>query len=327
MPLMSERVIESEVATYRFAASIGIPVPKVLDYAVNAESSHGFGLAYILMEKVKGEALDDGAFLRYDPEIRTKVFTQYASIHAKLADNPLPAVGSLLCPDSPRVGALTSFLTGHPLDFGPFTSARAFWNARIDVLVTEIAAKRMYSRNGYDAYLAALFLREQVDILLPADSPEDTQFYLRHMDDKGDHIMLDDEFNIAAVVDWEFAWVVPRAQALAAPIWVAENILHEPTVPCAAEAQFASILRGAGREDLAALSERGRPYFFMEQCFRSDWTAKDFTELNSDALRTLLGKPMTWDEWKAQALVRYADDPILQALYPRPEHASPARDA
>ena len=65
----------------------------------------------------------------------------------------------------------------------------------------------------------------------------------------------------------------------------------------------------------------------MEQCFRSDWTAKDFTELNSGALRTLLGKSMTWEEWKAQAVLRYADDPILQALAPQTEHASPPPDS
>lgn len=30
-------------------------------------------------------------------------------------------------------------------------------------------------------------------------------FYLKHFDDKGDHILIDEQYNITGIIDWEFA--------------------------------------------------------------------------------------------------------------------------
>lgn len=37
---------------------------------------------------------------------------------------------------------------------------------------------------------------------------DDGPFFLKHMDDKGDHILVDDEYNITGIIDWIYARVV-----------------------------------------------------------------------------------------------------------------------
>jgi aminoglycoside phosphotransferase (APT) family kinase protein len=38
-------------------------------------------------------------------------------------------------------------------------------------------------------------------------------FFLKHVDDHGGHLLLDDEDNITGIIDWQMARVVPRDEA------------------------------------------------------------------------------------------------------------------
>lgn len=38
-------------------------------------------------------------------------------------------------------------------------------------------------------------------------------FFLKHVDDKGDHLLVDEDFNITGIIDWQFACVVPAREA------------------------------------------------------------------------------------------------------------------
>jgi hypothetical protein len=42
---------------------------------------------------------------------------------------------------------------------------------------------------------------------------DDTQFYLRHADDKGDHLLVDDDYNITGIVDSEWAYTDAKPAA------------------------------------------------------------------------------------------------------------------
>lgn len=57
-----------------------------------------------------------------------------------------------------------------------------------------------------DNYLA---FRWRLSALSSLTSPESNEgpFYLKHYDDKGDHILVDDDFNITGIIDREFASV------------------------------------------------------------------------------------------------------------------------
>lgn len=68
-----------------------------------------------------------------------------------------------------------------------------------------------------NAYLVFLFLKSHIQDLIVKPSPvsvETTeQFYVKHVDDKGDHLMVDDELNIIGIIDWQMARVVPASEA------------------------------------------------------------------------------------------------------------------
>ncbi|EED13922.1 hypothetical protein TSTA_101620 [Talaromyces stipitatus ATCC 10500] len=47
---------------------------------------------------------------------------------------------------------------------------------------------------------------------------DDGRFYLRHADNKGDHILVDDEFYITGVLDWEWAHPDVKSSAFNSPV-------------------------------------------------------------------------------------------------------------
>lgn len=49
-------------------------------------------------------------------------------------------------------------------------------------------------------------------------SSNNGDFYLKHADDKGDHILVDEDFNITGIVDWEWAHTAPASHAFNSPI-------------------------------------------------------------------------------------------------------------
>lgn len=46
----------------------------------------------------------------------------------------------------------------------------------------------------------------------------DQNYYLKHADDKGDHILVDEDFNITGIIDREWTYTAPPAHAFNSPI-------------------------------------------------------------------------------------------------------------
>ena len=51
-----------------------------------------------------------------------------------------------------------------------------------------------------DAYLIYRFLLDLVPLVLPLGQNND-KFYFKHVDNKGDHILVDEQFNITGIID------------------------------------------------------------------------------------------------------------------------------
>ena len=49
-----------------------------------------------------------------------------------------------------------------------------------------------------NAYLVFSFLKDKIPHLLTAENPLGDAFYLKHVDDKGGHLMVHDDLNITA---------------------------------------------------------------------------------------------------------------------------------
>lgn len=171
-----------------------------------------------------------------------------------------------------------------------------------------------------DAYWISRNLLDIVPRVLPSVR-HDHGFYLKHADDKGDHILVDEHFNITGIIDWEWASNASPAHAFnshigffpGADFYDSKNTLGDD------EIVFAQLLQGKGRQDLAQFVLDGRlqhRFIFCCGYDLSDWDGflglfrglKDAVGADSD---------LEWDGWRAVVLQRYKDDPGLQTLLTR----------
>lgn len=168
-----------------------------------------------------------------------------------------------------------------------------------------------------DAYLVHRFLIDLVPSVLPSVQ-DDGKFYLKHADDKGDHILVDEHFNITGIIDWEWAHTASPAHAFNSPIgllpvadfYSGKNDLGDD------EIVFARLLEERGRHDLARFVWNGRLQHRFTFCCGYDLVDWDGSLGLFRGLRDAIGVDdgLEWNDWKAAALQRYKDDSGLQVL-------------
>ncbi|PWI77004.1 hypothetical protein PCL_04198 [Purpureocillium lilacinum] len=178
----------------------------------------------------------------------------------------------------------------------------------------------MYTQRPVDAYLIHRFLTDLVPTITPA-STGDIKFYLKHADDKGDHILVDDDFNVTGIIDWEWAHTAPPEHAFNSPVGFlpVSEFYGGNTAIGGGEAVFAELLEGRGRRDLAEHARNGRVQHFFDFCCGYDLEDWDGFLGLFKGLRCAVGVDagMEWKEWKAVTLRRYEVDQGLRALLSR----------
>ncbi|KDQ15742.1 hypothetical protein BOTBODRAFT_31627 [Botryobasidium botryosum FD-172 SS1] len=222
-PAVCARIIESEAATLRFLANTGVPVPRAHDFGIEGPANR-VGVGYILMDKLEGVPLQ---WFQYDvfPEKKVKILDQLADIFIELERYPFPRIGSLFNPGSPQIGPCAS-----AFDTAAHSSGITFGSAM---------------------YRKAVTKTHTYPIISPKSSPEPAQeYFLKHMDDKGDHILIDEDCNVVGIIDWEWAQTVPKAEAFAAPLFLWDTTGVDDG---ADELLFAEALERKGGYDLAML--------------------------------------------------------------------------
>ncbi|KAI9673421.1 MAG: prephenate dehydrogenase (NADP(+)) [Caeruleum heppii] len=265
-------MISSEAATYKFLNTTTIPAPHLFDFACGAESPTGFG--YILMEEVPGVPFSS---LSPTLEQSRKVLEQLASVYDELEQHPFELMGSLTNTDDDTdghiIGPLANELladissTGRDL-IGPFTSSQAYYEAMIQRILNMIADGQLYPLWAVDAWLIHRFLLDLVPRLkectpfASAGGDRNEKFFLRHADDKGDHILVDDDFNITGIIDWEWAYTAPRSEAFSSPMafWDVAGFFDGRNDLSDDEQQLATLLdavssaRGAAKDGLGRVN-------------------------------------------------------------------------
>lgn len=78
-------------------------------------------------------------------------------------------------------------------------------------------------------------------------------FFLKHIDDKGDHIMVDEECNITGIIDWEFASAEPKSLAFRSPamMWPVGDFYDGKNNVSLEELEFATMVEKRVRTDRA----------------------------------------------------------------------------
>lgn len=75
-----------------------------------------------------------------------------------------------------------------------------------------------YAEREIDAFLIHCFLLDSASNILLYHGLDDGRFYLKHADDKGDRILVYDDYNITGIVDWEWAHTDSKSAAFNSPV-------------------------------------------------------------------------------------------------------------
>jgi hypothetical protein len=213
------------------------------------------------MEKLPGKSL---GWSLTTPEQRKKIISQLANIYVELRAFPFDLMGSLDQPGSDHVGpfareSLTDYMDSQMRPLGPFASREEYIVSSIRLTLDLIIRGEAYSDRAIDAFLIHRFLLDAASQNVPAKA-EPNQFYLKHADDKGDHILVDDDYNITGVIDWEWAHTDSKAAAFNSPVMLLpvadfyDGINH----PGEDELAFAQAFEDRGHPDLAEAVRNGR---------------------------------------------------------------------
>lgn len=302
----AEYLIRSEYATLKFLETTAVPAPRAFTFGIPSQGTdHGVGVRFLLMEELPGKPWDR----RGDT---ATVWKGLANVFAELERHPFPKAGSLSVgspDDLPSVSAAASdrFVCLDP--YGPFETSAAYYAGWAEQYLALIADGQLYPQFPVEADLVYRFLQDNVTQL--SDS-EDT-FFLKHVDDKGDHILVDEESNITGIIDWHMARVVPRREAFALSLVSADmRALCNGQVSLSAnDIAFRNALgeKGSGLASHAGDEKVRR--FFWGLGLESKWA---YALPLAKAILEVFGVEQGWDEWKEGALKRYAGDERLRAL-------------
>lgn len=196
---------------------------------------------------------------------------------------------------------------------GPFSTSDEWYNACIEHRQSLIQRGEVATSAPEDAALACNYLLDSVDSGLVNRDYNSGPFYLKHVDTRDVNYLIDDNYTITGIIDWELAFAAPKESAFQSPVFMF-NIEHvyqgnrlSPDEELFAE-QFAKV----GRDDLAQLVREGRKSFVFEMCAATDPTVRaQFERL----LCTLWGsmndqseEELSWYEWKSMVQRDHTDE-------------------
>ena len=199
---VQDEILLSEVATLKFLGQTAVPVPKVYYYQLQSEDDTA-GASFIVMEKLPGRALE---WNEANSEQREKIMEQLATIFLELEKHPFEKTGSIISTKSGfDIGphAQLPFFESPTSRLGPWSDLNNAYLATIQRQLQAIDSKEIASlpeenRGFFKWLLSAL------PSLLSSTKTATGPFYLKHFDDKGDHILIDEQYNITGIIDWEF---------------------------------------------------------------------------------------------------------------------------
>ncbi|WVF70963.1 hypothetical protein IAT40_005759 [Kwoniella sp. CBS 6097] len=161
---------------------------------------------------------------------------EYAKVQIQLSNIHLPfnKIGCVFPSDTKNREGSPSYTVGpvvargrfmkpaSPYLLGPFATNKERYLAHIDAALYYITMNALQasfecsSISPVDEYLWHLELRELVAKSKQLDQVPD-QIFFKHDDEKGDHLMVDDQNNVIGILDWEWAYVTTKAEAFSTP--------------------------------------------------------------------------------------------------------------
>ncbi|KAJ5751385.1 uncharacterized protein N7511_008350 [Penicillium nucicola] len=318
---MSNYCLKSECATLEWLQGINVPSPKLYDFGLRNDPENDVGVAYMLIQELPGTPL---LFLSPSKEQLRKLYNGYAEILCTINKYPLEQIGCLsLQPDGTIcMGPIISDRTGTFSQMGPFCNAREYYATWAEKYLQMICDRQLFTRYSVNAYLIFKYLKElaeqrQWNPFEP--SIDNGPFFLKHMDDKGDHILVDEDYNITGLIDWTFARAVPMYEAFGPSLLTAEmsDIYEGKAGRSWGDRILAEALQTKDKHlhRFASGSDLVRRFFFglgMGIDMSWDEAVALFRGIVSTAQGSSL--ELDWDAWRQSHLCQWVDDARLQAL-------------
>ncbi len=324
-------ITRSEVATMLYLQqNTCIPTPKIYAWACESDPKNTIGASYIFMEKLEGKPL---TWTEATPEQRERVLQQMVGIFLEIEKHPFHSMGSLVFSETNtwEVGGLahqSTFQVGKgPL--GSFSSSLEGIKTILDAYITMIVSGEIDAPCPVDAYLVH---RDRLDNvhLLWGDSASGGPFFLKHPDDKGDHILVNDNYDIVGIIDWEWTQTASKAEAFCSPcmLWPVDEFYSGSNALAPDELRLAEIFREKGREDLATCVLEGRKvqrFLFALGPEISFLDENVFVSLFEGLQAALHSKGReAWECWRTRALENWKNEEILLELQQSERDASRA---
>ncbi|KAI9731861.1 MAG: hypothetical protein M1818_007726 [Claussenomyces sp. TS43310] len=318
---LSNQILESECATLKWLERTGIAAPRLHHYGLRNDERNTVGVAYMLIDELPGKPL-----LQLQPSAQEKrrVYADLAKILSTLSSHPLDQIGSLAFDSrgAIHVGPVASDRTGTLSQMGPFSDATQYYTAWAEEYLGLISDHQLFTNYPIDAYLIFKYLYKLASegrFNSFETSLDLGPFYLKHMDDKGDHIFVDEKFNITGIIDWSFARSVPSYEAFGPSLVTADmsDIFNGETRASGDDKLLAQELRIYGSH-LARFAESSgktrRLTFALGMGMNFTW---------AEALNAFRGiiiesngsaDEFEWETWRKDRLAEWTDDERLAIL-------------
>ncbi|KAK7968741.1 hypothetical protein PG988_007814 [Apiospora saccharicola] len=202
-----------EVAAMRFVKQ-NLPdmvVPEVYGYeGPGSQLATEAGAAYMLLEGFYGNTLQD--VTEDILSLPEHIMTQWTMTQAQLATLRFPGIGSICSITElgePVIGRLSTAAAEGLVQQGPFLSSAEYFTAMGEAALRRIRNHDQKERdeNPFVETGPLVFLDVVKSSGLFDACPE--RYPLNHMDLGLQNIIVDDDYNFLAVIDWEFAQTAP----------------------------------------------------------------------------------------------------------------------
>uniref|UniRef100_A0A0B7K3K4 Uncharacterized protein n=1 Tax=Bionectria ochroleuca TaxID=29856 RepID=A0A0B7K3K4_BIOOC len=208
--------IACEIATMRFVRQRlpTLAIPQVYAYedhesqlAINA------GAAYMLLEGFYGNTLQDIVpdLCSLPSSKLDQIMAQWTMIQTSLATLTYPLIGSISGiteTGEPVIGRLSFAISDGLISQGPFRNAVDYFTA-----LGEAAFHRAHTSGNTEdlSHFYKLGAIAFIDIVQSTTlfKTQHAQYPLNHMDLGTQNVIVDNDFNFLAVIDWEFAQTAP----------------------------------------------------------------------------------------------------------------------
>jgi hypothetical protein len=175
-------------------------MPRLYGYGLRGDDKNRVSVAYMLIEKLPGKPFDTYTASAEQQDI---VMSQWARVLSVLAEHPFNETGSLAfaADGTIEVGPVASDRTGTLPCIGPFSNASGLYSSWAKAYLDLICDGQIFSEYPVEAALMFKYLQNQIDSGNWLDrwgQLNSGPFFLKHSDDKGDHILVDDDFESQA---------------------------------------------------------------------------------------------------------------------------------